>query len=50
MSDLLSVIISNSDQHKLSCSNDITNHVVCVMKRDVYPQKMNSCSKIIRGI
>ena len=30
--------------------NDIINHVDCVMKRDVYPQKMHSCSKNIRGI
>ena len=26
------------------------NHVNCVIKCDVYPQKMHSCSKNIRGI
>ena len=26
------------------------NHVDCVIKRDVYPKKMLSCSKNIRGI
>ena len=26
------------------------NHVDCVIKRDVYPQKMHSCSKNIRDI
>ena len=26
------------------------NHIDCVMKRDVYPQKMDACSKNIRGI
>ena len=26
------------------------NHVYCVIKRDVYPQKMHSCSKNIRAI
>ena len=52
MSNLLSVIISNSDKHefrsiwkRISCSNDVKNHVDCVIKRDVYPQKMHSCSK-----
>ena len=56
MSDLLSVIISNSDKHEFSsilefsCSNDVMNHVDCVVKRDVYPQKMHSCSKNLRGI
>ena len=34
----------------LSCSNDEMNHVEWVIKRDVYPQKMYSCSKNIRGI
>ena len=29
-----------------SCSNDVINHVDCVIKRDVYPQEMYSCSKI----
>ena len=26
------------------------NHLDCVIKRDIYPQKMQSCSKNIRGI
>ena len=26
------------------------NHVDCVIKRDVYPQKRHSCTKNIRGI
>ena len=26
------------------------NYVDCVIKRDVYPQKMHSCSNDIRGI
>ena len=26
------------------------NHVDCVIKRDVYPQKMHPCFKNIRGI
>ena len=30
--------------------NDVMNHVDCVMKRDVYPQRMHSCSKNIRDI
>ena len=57
MSDLLSFIVSNTDKHEftstwkwISCSNDVMNHVDCVIKRDVYPQKMHSYSKIIRGI
>ena len=33
-----------------SCSNDVMNRVDCVLKHDVYPQKMHSCSKNIRGI
>ena len=56
-SDLLSSIISNTDKHEFSCiwkwisyCNDVMNHVDCVIKRDVYPQKMHSCSKDIRGI
>ena len=56
LSDLLSCIISNTNKHKFSsilkrirCSNDVMNHIGCVMKRDVYPQKMRSCSKDIRG-
>ena len=52
--DLLSFIISNTGKHKfssiwkwISCSNDVMNYVDCVIKRDVYPQKMHSCSKNI---
>ena len=51
-SDLLSFIISNTDKHELSslwkwisCSNDIINHVDCIIKLDVYLQKMHICSK-----
>ena len=57
MSDLLSFIISDSDKHEFSsiwkwirCCNDVMNHVDCIIKRDVYPHKMHSCSKNIRGI
>ena len=32
------------------CSNDVMNHVDYVIKRDVYPQNVPSCSKNIRGI
>ena len=31
-------------------ANDVMNHVDCVIKRDVFPQKMHSCYKYIRGI
>ena len=56
-SDLLSFIMSNTVKHEfssiwnwISCCNDVINHVDCVIKRDVYPQKMHLCSKNIRGI
>ena len=56
MSDLLNFIISNTDKYEfssiwkwISCCNDVINHVDCVIKREVYPQKMHSCSKNIRG-
>ena len=56
-SDLSSFIISNTDKYKfsstwkwISCCNDVMNHIDCVIKRDVYPQKMHSCFKNIRGI
>ena len=56
-SGLLSFIISKSDKHEfssiwnlISCSNDVMNHADCVVKLDVYPQKMHSCSGNIRGI
>ena len=57
ISDLLSVIISNSDKHEFSrvwkwirCSNDVMIYVICVIKRDLFQQKMHSCSKNICGI
>ena len=50
-SDLLSFVISNIDKHELSsiwkwitCCNDVMNDVDCVIKRDVYPQNVHSCS------
>ena len=56
-SDLLSLIISYTEEHEfsgiwkwISCSNDRMNHADYVIKRDVYPQKMHSYSKNIRGI
>ena len=49
--------MSNTDKHEfssiwkwISCSNDVMNHVDYVIKRDVYHQKMHSCSKNICGI
>ena len=45
-SELLSFTISNTDKHEFSsikkwirCCNDVMNHVDCVIKRTVYPQK-----------
>ena len=56
-SDLSSFIISNTVEHEfrsiwnwISCCNDVMNHVDWVIKRDVYPQKMHSGSKNIRGM
>ena len=56
-SDLLSFVISNTDKHEFSsiwkwitCCNDVMNDVDCVIKRDVYPQNVHSCSKNIRWI
>ena len=56
-SDVLTFIISNTDQHELkriwkwiSCSDDVMNHVDCVIKRDIYPHKTHSCFKNISGI
>ena len=53
-SDLLSFIIPNTDKHEfssiwkwISCSNDIINYADCVIKHDVYLQKMHSCSSSI---
>ena len=34
----------------IRCNNDVMYDVDCVIKRDVYPQKIHSCSKNIRGI
>ena len=49
--------ISNTEKHEfssiwkwISCSNDVMNHVDFAVKRDVYPQKMHSCSENIRGL
>ena len=57
LSDLLSLIISNTDKHDFSsiwkwirCCNDVMNNVDCVIKHDVYQQKMHPCSKNICGI
>ena len=57
MSDLLSFVISNTDKHEfrsiwkwIRCCNDAMNDVDGVIKRDVYPQNVHSCSKNIRGI
>ena len=56
-SEMLSFIMSKSDKHEfssiwkwISSSNDVMNHVDCVIKCDVYRQKIHSCSKDIRGI
>ena len=57
MSDLLSFIISITDKHEfssiwkwISCCNDVMNYVECIIKHDVYPQKMHPCSKNTHGI
>ena len=34
----------------IRCCNEVRIHDDCVIKRDVYPQKMHSCSKNISGI
>ena len=56
-SDLLSFVMSNTDKHEFSsiwkwirCCNDAMNDVDCVIKCDVYPQNVHSCSKNISGI
>ena len=56
-SDLLSFIILNTDKHEfcsiwkwISWSNDVINHLDFVIKHDIYPQKMHSCSKNTHGI
>ena len=53
----MSFIISNAVKHELSsiwkqisCSYNVMDRVDCVIKRDVYLQKVHSCSKNIRGI
>ena len=33
-----------------SCSNDVMNHVDCIINHDVYQQKMHSRSENIHGI
>ena len=55
--DLLTFIISYTDKHEFSCvwkwircCDDVMNHIYCVIKRDVYVQKMHSCSNNIHGI
>ena len=57
MADLFSFVISNTNKHEFSsiwkwitCYNDVMNDVDCVIKCDVYPQNVHSCSKNIRGI
>ena len=50
--NLLSFIICNTDKYEFSSIWKLMsccNHVYCVIKRDVYPQKMHSCSKDIQG-
>ena len=49
--------MSNTDLHEFSsiwkwikCCNDVMNNVDCVIKRDVYPQKIHSCYENIPGI
>ena len=56
-SDLLSFVISYTGKHEFSsiwkwimCCNDVMNDVDSVIKRDVYPQNVHSCSKNIREI
>ena len=56
-SDLLSFITCNTDKYEfssigkwMSCCNDVMNQADCVIKHDVYPQKMHSCCKNICGI
>ena len=56
-SDLLSFIIFNTDKYEfrsiwkwISSCDDVMNRIDCVIKRDVYPQKIHSCSKNNRGI
>ena len=34
----------------VTCCNDVMNDVGCVIKRDVYPENVHSCSKNIRGL
>ena len=54
--DFFSFIISNTVKHEfssiwkcISCFNNVMNHVDCIIKCDVYPQKMHSRSKNVRG-
>ena len=43
-------LVEHVYENGLGCSNDVMNDVVCVKKRDVYPQKNNLVSKNDRGI
>ena len=54
---LSSFVISNIDKYEFSSiskwikyCNDVMNDVYCVIKCDVYPQNVHSCSKNISGI
>ena len=56
-SDLMGFVISNNDKHEFSsiwkwirCCNDVMNDVYCLIKRDIYPQNVHSCSKNICGV
>ena len=50
MSDLLKKHGFSSVWKRIKCSNDVMNHDDYVIKREVYPQKMHSCSNNIRGL
>ena len=54
---MLSFIISNTDKHEfsgiwkwISCWNDVMNLVDCIIKGDVFLQKMHSFSENISDI
>ena len=56
-SNLFSFIMSDTDKHEFSsiwkwirCCYDVMNNADYIVKREVYPQKMHSCYKNIRGI
>ena len=54
VSNLLSFLLfltpTTHEFSSMSCFNDVMNHVDCVIKRYVYPQKTHSSSKNIRCI